>query len=136
MLCSIQISILDIVIQDIDEVNYQLESRRTYLSILQEQLNSAKRSGILSKVKIGRNTYKEVPMTTLSEADILSSNGSLRKLHIENKSLSKDIISNIYRKGLTEIPPINDAQYGRRLQKLLRRNKRTKKIAKKSRFFN
>lgn len=136
MLCLTQINILDVLIQDIDQVNYHLESRRAYLYILKEQLDSARKSGILSKVKIGRNTYNDAPITTLSEADILSSNGSLRKLHIEDKSLSKDIISNIYRRGLTEIPPINNAQYGRRLQKLLRRNRRSRKIAKRSRFFN
>ncbi|OII72091.1 uncharacterized protein cubi_01424 [Cryptosporidium ubiquitum] len=126
---------IDIIIQDIDRFDCHLESRKIYLSILREQIDSAKRLGILSKIKIGRNTYKEIPIRTLSKVDIQSSNGSLRKLHIENKSLSKDIVSNIYRRGLTEIPPVNDAQYGRRLQKLLRRNRRSKKITKKVRFF-
>ncbi|KAH8584183.1 uncharacterized protein ELE39_001686 [Cryptosporidium sp. chipmunk genotype I] len=127
---------IDVIIQDIDELSCHLESRRIYLKILREQIDSARKLGVLSRIKIGRNAYKETPFRILSEVDIQSSNGSLRKLRIEDKSLSRDIVSNIYRRGLVEIPPVNDAYYGRRLQKLLRRKRRSKKIAKKSRFFN
>lgn len=123
------------IIQDINELDYHLECRKVYLSILKEQIDSARKLGILSGIKVGRNSYKETPITTLSKVDINSSNGSLRKLHIEDKSPSKDAVSNIYRRGLIEVPPINDAKYGRRLQKLLRRNRRSKKITKKVRFF-
>ncbi|PPS96250.1 Uncharacterized protein GY17_00001733 [Cryptosporidium hominis] len=126
---------MDMLIQDIDEFSCNLENRRIYLTILKEQIESARRLGVLSKIKIGRNTHKENPIGTLSEVDIQSSNGSLRKLHIEDKSFSRDIVSNIYRRGLIEIPPANDAYYGRRLQKLLRRKRRSKKIVKKVRFF-
>ncbi|KAJ1610315.1 hypothetical protein OJ253_1180 [Cryptosporidium canis] len=120
----------------IDETRCQLENRRAYLSILKEQLDSARKFGILSNIKIGRNAYKIAPLLTLSMADVSTSDGSLRKLHLGDTPLSKDIISNIYRRGLTEIPPINDSRYGRRLKKLLRRNMRSRKIAKRHRFFN
>ncbi|KAJ1608948.1 hypothetical protein OIY81_977 [Cryptosporidium canis] len=127
---------LDVVIRGIDETFCQLENRRAYLSILKEQLDSARKFGILSNMKVGRNAYKIAPLLTLSGADVSTSDGSLRKLHLGDTPLSKDIISNVYRRGLTEIPPINDSRYGRRLKKLLRRNMRSRKIAKRHRFFN
>ncbi|POM83692.1 hypothetical protein CmeUKMEL1_08665 [Cryptosporidium meleagridis] len=126
---------IDMLIQDIDKFNCNLENRRIYLTILKEQIDSARRLGVLSKIKIGRNAHKENPIGALSDVDIQLSNGSLRKLRIEDKSFSRDIVSNIYRRGLIEIPPVNDAYYGRRLQKLLRRKRRSKKIVKKVRFF-
>lgn len=74
-------------------------------------------------------------MYTLLKEDVQSSSGSLRKLSIKDRSLSKSVISNIYRKGLVEIPPISDCHYGRRLSKLLRRTRRSRKVSKRVRFF-
>ncbi|KAF7459286.1 Nop53 (60S ribosomal biogenesis) protein [Cryptosporidium felis] len=126
---------IDSIINDINEKNKNLESRNKYLSILKRQIESAKKCGIISKVKIGRNIYRDLPNATLSEYEVQSSGGSLRKLHALDNSPSMEVVSNIYRKGLLEIPPVNDANYGRRLRKVLRRNKKSRKIIKRVRYF-
>ncbi|KAH8738878.1 hypothetical protein FG386_000744 [Cryptosporidium ryanae] len=126
------VSNIDTIIGDINNFDKNIECKRIYFSILREQLESARRVGIISKFKMGRNFYVDKPGNVLLKEDFELSNGSLRKLNILNKKPSIDIISSIYRRGLTEIPPRNDSNYGRRLSKLLRRNRKARKVSKKA----
>ncbi|KAK6589908.1 hypothetical protein RS030_193009 [Cryptosporidium xiaoi] len=129
------VSNIDIIIGDINALDKNLECRKIYLAILREQLDSARKMGIISKFRIGRNFYVEKPKDVLLKEDLELSCGSLRKLHIFDKKPSVDIISSIYKRGLIELPPKNDSHYGRRLNKLLRRNRKARKISKKARFY-
>ena len=98
--------------------------------MLRNEIRLAQSRGFINKLRIGKNRYIEPTMNVYLTEDVQKSEGSLRRVHIKG-TLSSNIVSNIYKKGLVELPSVQNAQYGRRLIKILRKKRFSRKPAKR-----
>ncbi|EEA06015.1 uncharacterized protein CMU_017690 [Cryptosporidium muris RN66] len=117
-------------IGELEALNKRLEQKREYRDMLRNEIRFAQSRGIINKLRIGKNRYVEPTMNVYLTEDVQKSEGSLRKVHIKG-TLSNNIVSNIYKKGLVELPSVQNARYGRRLIKILRKKRLSRKPAKR-----
>ncbi|KAL7068021.1 hypothetical protein ACR3K2_14530 [Cryptosporidium serpentis] len=117
-------------IGELEDLNKKLEQKREYRDMLKSEVRFAQNRGVINKLRIGKNRYIEPTMNVYLTEDVQKSEGSLRRVHIKG-TLSNNIVSNIYKKGLVELPSVQNAQYGRRLIKILRKKRLSRKPAKR-----